>query len=243
MGKFSWGLIIVNVAVFLLVFSLPTELFDMVFEIFSFSWEGKFDIWRWFTSMFLHASASHLFFNMLGLYFFGKIIEEEDMSAKWFFSIFFISGLVGNFVFMLTSPYPVVGASGAVFGLLGTAMLINPVKRVHFYMIPLPLGIVAVAFLVFETLVVYFQPEEFANIASVAHIGGLLVGGLFAFLYEPKKAAVGVLVLIICLALLVFLGPVFSLMTGLGSLVLEVLDAIIGFFLYGTARLIGYLWI
>jgi len=243
MGKFTWGLIIVNVMVFLLVFSLPTELFDFVFELFSFSWEGKLDIWRWFTSLFLHASASHLFFNMVGLYFFGKILEEEDMSGKWFFSIYFITGLVGNFVFMLASPYPVVGASGAVFGLLGTAMLINPLKRVHLYMFPLPLGIIAITFIVFETLIVYFQPEEFANVANAAHIGGLLMGGLFAFIYEPKKAIMGVLVLVICVALLVFLGPVFSLMTGIGNLVLQVLDAVTGFFLYGTARLIGYLWI
>ncbi len=243
MGRLTWTLIVINVVVFLLVFSLPSELFDLVFELFSFSWEGKFDIWRWFTSMFLHASASHLFFNMLGLYFFGKILEEEEMSAKLFLSIYLISGLVGSFVFMLISPFPVVGASGAVFGLLGTAMLLNPVKRIHFYMFPLPLGIIAVAFLVFETLVVYFQPEEFSNIANVAHIGGLLMGSVFAFLYEPKKAIVGVLVLAVCVALLVLLGPIFSLMTGLGSLFLQVVDAVIGFFLYGTARLIGNFWV
>ncbi len=243
MGKITWSLIILNVAVFLLVFSLPTELFDLVFEILSFSWDGKFDVWRWFTSLFLHASASHLFFNMLGLYFFGKILEEDEMSAKWFLSIYFISGLAGNLVFMLISPYSVVGASGAVFGLLGTAMLVNPVKRIHLFMFPLPLGIIAVTFLIFETLVVYFQPEEFANVATVAHIGGLVMGGLFAFLFEPKKAVIGVLVLIICLLLLVFLGPLFSLITGLGSIFLEVVDAIVGFFLYGTARLIGHLWV
>ena len=54
----TWGLIILNVLIFILVFSLPS--IEAVFDAFSFSWETKAEVWRWFSSLFLHVSASHL---------------------------------------------------------------------------------------------------------------------------------------------------------------------------------------
>jgi len=238
MGKLTWALILINLLVFLLVFSMPEMLQEQIFQQLSFSWETKFELWRWFTSLFLHVSPSHFFFNMLGLYFFGKVLEEE-VNAHWFLAVYFGAGLLGNFAFMFTSTVPVVGASGAMFGVLGAAMLLNPIKRIHLYIFPLPLGMVAVAFLIFETLVVYLQPQEFAHIANVAHLAGLVTGSIFAFFWNMKKALESVLVLGICIALLIFLAPIFSLITGTGSLILQILDLIIGFFLLGAAKLIG----
>ena len=75
--KITWSLIAANVIIFLLVFSFPEPTKDWVFQTFSFSGETMLQLWRWFTSLFLHAGASHLFFNMLGLFFFGKILEEK----------------------------------------------------------------------------------------------------------------------------------------------------------------------
>ncbi|MFQ5648005.1 MAG: rhomboid family intramembrane serine protease [Candidatus Aenigmatarchaeota archaeon] len=242
MGKLTWALVLINLLVFLLVFSLPEAGQGQVFEMFSFSWATKFELWRWFTSLFLHVSASHLFFNMLGLYFFGKVLEGE-VDSHWFLAVYFAAGLLGNLVFMFTSSAAVAGASGAMFGVLGAAMLLNPIKRIHLYVFPLPLGMVAILFLIFEALVVYFQPQEFANVANITHLAGLLTGSIYAFFRNMKKALESLLVLGICVALLVFLGPVFSLITGVGGLILQVLDMIIGFFLYGIAKLIGLaLW-
>lgn len=244
-NKITWYLIIINLVVFLLVFSLPKEGMEWIFQTFSFSSAGMFEIWRWITSLFLHASASHLFFNMLGLYFFGKILEEE-VPKQWFLSIYFVSGLLGNLFFMFTSVNPVVGASGAMFGVMGAAMLLNPIKKIHFYIFPLPLGLVAVMFVIVETMIVYFQPEfgtNFGNVAHVAHIGGLITGSVFAFFHNPKRSSKGLLVLGICLALLIILAPIFALITGIGGLILSVIDAVIGFFLYGIAGLISFIWI
>jgi len=239
-NELTLSLIMVNIIVFLLVFSAPEPQQKWIFETFYFSAGTATQIWRWLTSIFLHANASHLFFNILGLYFFGRILEEE-MPRPWFLAIYFISGFLGNLAFMLTNSAPIVGASGAVFGLMGAAMFLNPVKRINLYIIPLPLGIVALMFVIVETLVVYFQPE-FGNIAHIAHIGGVLTGGIFAFFFDPKRSTKGILVLIISVLLLILLGPLFALITGIGGFILQIIDAVVGFFLYGLANLLSFIW-
>lgn len=242
MGKLTWSIIIVNVIIFILAFSLPAGQQDWLFNALALSGGTSLQAWRWFTSLFMHASASHLFFNMLGIYFFGKILEEEA-KPQWFMAIYFVAGLLGNFAFIMTSPHMVIGASGAMFGLLGAAMLLNPLKKVHIYVFPLPLGIVSVMFAVMETFVVYFQPAEFANIATVAHLGGLIAGAIFAFFFDAKKSMKGLAVLVVCGLLLIFLGPIFGMIAAIGGLILNFLEAIIGFFLYGLAKVIGlFLW-
>ncbi len=242
MGKLVWSLIATNVIIFILAFSLPAGQHDWLFNTLALSGGTSLQVWRWFTSMFMHASASHLFFNMLGLYFFGKILEKEA-KPQWFLAIFFVGGLLGNLAFIMTSPHMVVGASGAMFGLLGAAMLLNPLKKVHIYIFPLPLGIVSVMFVIMETFVIYFQPADFANIATVAHIGGLIAGAIFAFFFDAKKSMKGLAILIVCGLLLVFLGPMFGMIAAIGGLILSFLEAIIGFFLYGLAKVIGlFLW-
>jgi membrane associated rhomboid family serine protease len=237
------ALIISNVLIFILVFSLPN--LDAVFNMFSFSFETSGELWRWFTSLFLHVSASHLFFNMLGLFFFGKVLEKE-VKRQWFLAIYFISGLLGNFVYMFTDPLPVVGASGCVFGVMGAAMLLNPIKRIHLYIFPLPLGVVALAFVIFETMAVYFRPEQLAdvtaNVANVAHLGGVMTGGMFALFYDFKRSMKGILVLGVSVVLLIILAPVFALIAGFASLILEVIDFIVGILLYGAAKLLSVIW-
>ncbi|MBU0898376.1 MAG: rhomboid family intramembrane serine protease [Nanoarchaeota archaeon] len=239
--KITYALIIINIAIFLLVFSMPEEMMNAVFENFALSSSQMGEVWRWFTSLFLHASASHLFFNMIGLYFFGKVLENE-VEKKWYLSIFFVGGLIGSFAFIITSGMPVVGASGCVFALMGAAMLLNPVKRVHFYIFPLPLAFVAIMFALTTTIVIYFQPEM-GGVAHIAHFGGLAAGAIFAFFHEPKRAMKGLLVLIICGAVLLILGPVLALITGFGGLMLSVIDTVIGAVLYTIAKLLSFLWI
>jgi membrane associated rhomboid family serine protease len=239
----TWSLILVNIAVFILVFSRPDA--EGIFSLLSFSWSTKLEFWRWLTSLFLHVSASHLFFNMLGLFFFGKVLEKE-LSRQWFLAVYFMSGFLGSLVYMFTSTAPVVGASGCVFGVMGAAMLLNPIKRIHLYIFPLPLGVVAIAFVIFETLAVYFNPEHLAeltqNVANIAHLAGVMTGALFALFYNFRRSMKGILVLGVCVVLLIVLAPVFSLIAGFASLVLEVIDYIVGMALYGAAYLVSFLW-
>ncbi|MBU0530826.1 MAG: rhomboid family intramembrane serine protease [Candidatus Aenigmatarchaeota archaeon] len=240
-NKLTWGLILVNFIVFEILFSLPLASREIVVELLSFSYGTSFEAWRWVTSMFVHANASHFFFNMLGLYFFGKILEEE-ISKQWYIAIYFIGGFMGSFVFMFSNPSPVIGASGAMFAVMGAAMFLNPVKKIHIYVIPLTSGIVAIFFVIVETFILYMQPD-FGNVAHIAHIGGLATGAIFAFFHSPKKSLKGMILLGISLALIVILAPIFGFITGIGGIILQVLDLIIGFVLYGIANAISVIWV
>ncbi len=237
----TWYLITINVVAFLIVFSMPEAAREAVFQNFSFSMASTGQIWRWLTSLFLHVSASHLFFNMLGLYFFGKIAEKE-LPRSWFLSLYFVGGLLGNFIFGVTDPGLVAGASGCVFAIMGAAMLLNPIKKTHFYVIPLPIGIVAIIFVLTEVFVAYFD-ATLGGVAHMAHLGGLLTGTVFAFFYDVRRAMKGSMVLGVCILLLLFLGPVFGLIAGIGVIILNTIDAIIGFFLYGLASLLSFMWV
>lgn len=241
--RLTFFLIGLNVLMFLLIFSMPQELMEKTFSSLSFSGETALQAWRWLTSLFLHVSASHLFFNMLGLYFFGRTLEHQ-IHKQWYLAIYFISGLLGNFVFMLSSGAQVAGASGAVFGVMGATMFLDPLKKIRLYIIPLPLAFIAVPFVILETFIVAFQPA-FADktVANVSHVAGILAGTCFAFFYSPKKSMKGLAILLITLVFLIFLGPVFSIITGVGGILLQGVDYAIGLVLYSLAKLLGFLWI
>ncbi|MBL7206269.1 MAG: rhomboid family intramembrane serine protease [Candidatus Aenigmarchaeota archaeon] len=238
-NKLTWILIAINVIVFELVFSLPEATRELVFEMFSFSFGNMFQIWRWFSSLFLHVDANHLFFNMLGLYFFGKVLEE-DLDRKWWIAIYFAAGLLGNFAFMFTSMSPVIGASGCMFGLMGAAMFLKPLKKIHLYIFPLPLGIIAIILAIFESLMTAMG--SVGQVANIAHVAGLITGAIFAFFHSPKQAAKGIMFLVILMVLLMLLIPFFLLITTIGGVILGVVESIVGFFLYGIANIISFLW-
>jgi membrane associated rhomboid family serine protease len=130
------------------------------------------DWWRIVTSGFLHAGPLHLLFNMYFLYFLGTMVEPEIGKLR-FGIIYFVSLLGGSFGALLLSPHtPVLGASGAVFGLMGAAILalrargIDPMQSGLGITLLLNLGI---------TLVI-------PNISIGGHIGGLVAGGIVGYL-------------------------------------------------------------
>ncbi|NIO22841.1 MAG: rhomboid family intramembrane serine protease [Candidatus Aenigmarchaeota archaeon] len=241
MGRLTWILIILNVVIFELVFSMPESLMDTAFNLLAFSSPQIFEVWRLFTSLFVHASASHLFFNMLGLYFFGRVVEEE-LNPRRFLLLYFIAGLAGSLVYGLTSANPVVGASGCVFGLMGYAMIMKPKKMIKLYVFPLPLGIIAIIFAIIESILVYYG-EVISGVAHIAHVAGMFTGIASAFLVDTKRAAKCSLWLVLFVVILVLLGPVFGLIIGIGNLLLGAIDFVVGIVLYGLAKLIGViLW-
>ena len=79
------------------------------------------EYWQLFTSMFVHFGLLHIIFNMFALYYFGRL-NETFFSSKCYLVIYFVSGLVGNVVslFMLPAATLSGGASGAIFGLVGS---------------------------------------------------------------------------------------------------------------------------
>jgi membrane associated rhomboid family serine protease len=135
--------------------------------------------WTLLTYTFLHGGFGHLFFNMLGLYFFGPRLEDR-LGGKHFLSLYFLSGLGGAvFSFFFAREYPVVGASGAVYGvLLGFAMF-WPRERIYLWMI-LPVEAWLLATLLVVGSLWAGVSGSASRTAHFAHLGGLAFA--FAFL-------------------------------------------------------------
>ena len=128
--------------------------------------------WRIVSSGFLHAGLLHLAFNMYFLYFLGTMLEPVIGKLR-FAAIYLVSLLGGSFGALLISPDAVtVGASGAVFGLMGAAILAQRARGIDF--MQSGLGIT----LLLNLGITFVIP----NISIGGHIGGLVAGGIVGYL-------------------------------------------------------------
>lgn len=172
-------LIFVNVIIFILEFFLPLE------ELFSFIPTLAFSKpWTFVTAMFLHANPTHLLFNMFALLIFGIHLESK-VSSSQFSLIYFSAGILGNVGYLITAANPLipgVGASGAIYGIMGASAILTPQAMVWASGIPMPM-IMAAFFWTITEFLGLFVPS---GIARGAHLGGLFLGILVG-LYLRKK--------------------------------------------------------
>ena len=128
--------------------------------------------WTLITHMFVHADFNHLFWNMLFLFFFGMELERRVGESK-FLQIYILSGIVAALGQMMISGGSLVGASGALYGVMGCLAIIAPEIRVLlFFVIPVSIRSAVVLF----ALIDFLTLGAADNIAHMAHIVGLLVG-------------------------------------------------------------------
>lgn len=127
------------------------------------------------SSIFLHGGVRHLMFNMFALGLFGLILENI-IGSKRFLIIFFLAGIisgVGSVIF-----YPAaLGASGAIYGILGTLTVLRPKAVVWALGVPMPMFLAAVVWALMD-LVGMFAPT---GVANAAHLFGLAAGLIIGF--------------------------------------------------------------
>jgi membrane associated rhomboid family serine protease len=135
--------------------------------------------WTLFTYMFLHAGLGHLFFNMIGLFFFGPRLEVR-LGGRDFLWLYFLGGIGGAvFSFFFAPDALVVGASAAVYGVLLGFALYWPHERIYIWaVLPVPAWLLA-AILVVMSLYSGVSGAQ-SRTAHFAHLGGLVFG--FAYL-------------------------------------------------------------
>lgn len=126
--------------------------------------------WRLFTAMFLHIGISHLFFNSYALYIYGPVVEQL-FGKKKFLAVYIISGLMGSLFSYMFSPNPAAGASGAIFGLMGSLLYF---RRSHRYIYDRAIGPQLLVIVGINLLYGFIQP----GIDNWGHIGGLIGGFL-----------------------------------------------------------------
>ncbi len=129
--------------------------------------------WTIITHMFLHANLSHLFFNMLVLFFFGPELERRA-GKQIFLNVYFAAGIVAAIGFAITSStnVPVVGASGAIMGIFAALAIIAPDIRVYVYFIPMKIMHALVLFALLDFMLIGTNDM----VAHTAHLSGLAVG-------------------------------------------------------------------
>jgi membrane associated rhomboid family serine protease len=139
---------------------------------------GTFQPWRLFTGSLVHSGIWHLGLNMLALWMIGRSLEPL-LGRGRFLTLYLLSALGGSVaVTLLSFGTPVVGASGAIFGLFGALLVIGRHIGANIASIAIILGI---------NLVIGFLPG--ANVSWQAHVGGLVVGALVAFIFTRTRAA------------------------------------------------------
>ncbi len=152
--------------------------------------QGKY-LWTFVTSMFMHGSFFHIFANMFSLFFVGSLVEKI-LGKKRFFSFYMLAGLLAGVFFVFFSLFfPAdfntfaVGASGALFGLIGLLVLLTPNLPVFLMFIPIP---IKMKYAGPGILIVLWFISIAGNIpiGNTAHFGGLIAGLAYG-LYLKKK--------------------------------------------------------
>lgn len=138
--------------------------------------------WRFITPIFLHGSVLHLLTNGFSLYWLGSQIERIYGSRKYFL-IYMLSGIAGNLLSFLLSPAPSLGASGALFGLIG-AGIVFPL-RYRSLVLPEARSRI-VKQLVMVAAINLFISWEIPSIDKWAHVGGMIGGGIAALFLLPE---------------------------------------------------------
>ncbi len=145
--------------------------------------------WQIVTSIFMHGGITHLLVNMFVLFIFGTYLERI-VGSKNYLLIFLTSGIVGNLAYILyaylTGDYfPSVGASGAIFGVMGALAILAPHLRVVVFPLPVPISI-KLAVIIFALIDLILLPyTSKTGIAHITHLAGLITGLILGkFLYN-----------------------------------------------------------
>ncbi|HEU4716249.1 MAG TPA: rhomboid family intramembrane serine protease [Bacteroidia bacterium] len=170
-----------------------------------------FHWYQYITSLFMHASVTHLVMNMFGLWLFGHMLENA-YGTKRFLIFYFVSGVGASMIFQLWSSilhyqqlsgfgsftdvmrtYPpgdlLIGASGCVYGVLMGAALLFPNTQMSFLFLPgLPMKLKWVAVL-YGGAEVYnaWQAAPGDNVAHFAHVGGMIFGFILVKIYSRDR--------------------------------------------------------
>ncbi len=142
---------------------------------------------RMISSGFLHVDMGHLFFNMVTLWFFAPLVLAY--LGNWTFVLVYMGSLIfGNLLTLLFNKnnysYRAVGASGAVTGVLYSAILLQPDMMLGlFFVIPIPAYLFGILYLLYS---IYGMKSQNDNIGHSAHFGGAVGGYVITLIEQPQ---------------------------------------------------------
>lgn len=156
-----------------MVFSDFTQLFLLNQNSFS-------EFWRFFTAIFLHGGFPHLLYNLFALAFFGSILEKY-IGRRKFFLVFFVTGILANLI-SVNFYNSSLGASGAIFGIIGALVFIRPMLVVWAFGLPMPMFLAGALWAIGDVIGIFVP----SNIANIAHLSGMFFGLVFGLIYRER---------------------------------------------------------
>lgn len=183
------NILIINIVLFAARYLLSDKIdLDRYLDLFPIG-TNEFKPHQFITYMFMHADLSHIFLNMLGVYMFGSILENI-WGSKRFLNYYLLCGLGAAFLQLGISSFNnqytiLLGASGAVFGLLvAFAMLFPNTELQLYFLIPVKAKYLVIGYALFELYSGFFSYD---NVAHFAHLGGLAVGVIIMLIWKRNK--------------------------------------------------------
>lgn len=183
--KFKWialKLVVIMFFIFLLqlIFKEITENFMLV------SSDILTRPWILLTSIFLHGGWVHLLYNSFALFLFGSFLEKRIGSSN-FLAVFLITGLIASLISSIFYD-KALGASGAIYGIIGMLVILSPLMPVITFGVPMPL-ILASLFWIFIDFAGFssFLRGMPTSIANAAHLSGFLSGILLGIIFNKTK--------------------------------------------------------
>lgn len=150
-----------------------------------------FAIYQYLTYMFMHGGWWHLFFNMWSLMIFGNAVEQQVGTKRfvWYYLLCGIGAALVNQLFTwlgIIHPAQLVGASGAIYGVMAAAAFFFPNAKL--FIIPIPFPIKLKYLVGFYTVVeMYLGITSIDGVAHFAHLGGILVGAIILFVWKMQE--------------------------------------------------------
>ena len=199
----TYGLIAINVIIGIVVFSLPADTYKTLLNVIGLVPAietrelprlGLFprDL-ALFSAMFLHVGWLHLVSNMWFLWIFGDNIEDA-LGHLRFLVFYILCGLTASAVFVLSAPHlttPMVGASGAIAGVMAAYLMIRPCAKIEVLAVVWPLAVRAYWVIGIWIALQVVNVGSYADdgIAYWAHIGGAIAGALLIIAMRPPNVA------------------------------------------------------
>tara|TARA_Y100000310_G_C20641846_1_gene794384 strand:- start:759 stop:1472 length:714 start_codon:yes stop_codon:yes gene_type:complete len=186
MKWYAVWLSVAMVAIFVLQLVLPgfTEFFVLNGE----ALEG--DVWRFVSAVFLHGGLGHLVYNLFALLLFGGILESQIGSRK-FLWLFLATGVLAN-VFSVGFYSSSLGASGAIFGVIGALVVLRPGMTVWAFGMPMPMLLAGLFWAGGDVIgaAAYFSGNPLDNTGNLAHLSGMFFGVLGGFWFRGLREKV-----------------------------------------------------
>ncbi|MGR8935497.1 MAG: rhomboid family intramembrane serine protease [Gammaproteobacteria bacterium] len=207
----TWGLMAVNVTVFAFMMAMPPQMGETFLYLYGLvakrythpEWAAQMgfppdNYFSFLSHMFLHNGWLHIIMNMWFLYIFGDNIEDR-MGKVRFLAFYLLCGLVaasGQVYFNPDTAIPVVGASGAIAGIMGAYFMLYPYARIVLWLplffLPIFFELPAIAFLGLWAIMQMHKAttaaEGVADVAWWGHLGGFVAGLLMYRFFLPKES-------------------------------------------------------